>query len=441
MRRDFTGIDEVPIEPHRARVYVEGWQSWSPSGWYQLSEAPPRPETAWQHLMRFRPGDDLPDAGFQGWGLLVLDPGTGAPVRRYAIVQMGRDVPAIRAVQRGERVIISTDEAGQVRLTEFESALAALADFGEQFATSAGVQMRPAPTVWCTWYRYFLDVTEQDVLENLREIDARELPVDVIQIDDGWQSHIGDWARLSERFGSLSELVAQIKATGRRAGIWLAPFIVHPDSELALAHPEWLSGPAGTNWGSEQLRGLDLSHPGAQEYLWHIFRDLRELGFDYFKLDFLYAGALPGQRHRDLTEVEAYRTGLALVREAVGAEAYLLGCGAPILPSVGLVDAMRVSPDTFHPEGQDGSRGLRGKRSAVQRSWQQGRFWINDPDCFVGRPSYTLREEWAQVVEKYGGLRSFSDRITELDDWALRTVARQLATTPAPVPFAETRRP
>ena len=30
---------------------------------------------------------------------------------------------------------------------------------------------------------------------------------------------------------------------------------------------------------------------------------------------------------------------------AIGAEAVLLGCGAPILPSVGGVDAMRVGPD------------------------------------------------------------------------------------------------
>lgn len=70
------------------------------------------------------------------------------------------------------------------------------------------------------------------------------------------------------------------------------------------------------------------------------------LGFDFFKLDFLYAGALDGGRHEDMSAVTAYRSGLELIRRAIGTEAYLLGCGAPILPSIGLVDAMRVSPDT-----------------------------------------------------------------------------------------------
>ena len=117
-----------------------------------------------------------------------------------------------------------------------------------------------------------------------------------------------------------------------------------------------------------------------------MFRWLRDAGFDYFKLDFLYAGALAGRRHRDVTGVAAYRSGPCLVRDAIGPEGYLLGCGAPILPSVGLVDAMRVSPDTYHPtEPEDEQRRLRGRTCVVARAWQHGRFWVNDPDCLVAR--------------------------------------------------------
>ena len=86
-----------------------------------------------------------------------------------------------------------------------------------------------------------------------------------------------------------------------------------------------------------------------------MFTALRSYGFDYFKLDFLYAGALGG--------LEEYRHGLpAVIRDAVGPEAYVLGCGAPILPSVGLVDAMRVSPDVapvYEPEDGDMSQPAR----------------------------------------------------------------------------------
>ena len=53
----------------------------------------------------------------------------------------------------------------------------------------------------------------------------------------------------------------------------------------------------------------------------------------------------PGPRHSGTDPITAYREGLEVIRDAAG-DAYLLGCGAPILPSVGLLDAMRVSPDT-----------------------------------------------------------------------------------------------
>ena len=299
--------------------------------------------------------------------------------------------------------------------------------------------MRPAPTVWCSWYRYFLDVTEADILENLEEIGAHELPVDVVQIDDGWQSGIGDWTTLSGRFTSLPRLVDRIRAGGRRAGIWVAPFIAGTDSDLARDHPDWLLGDAGYNW-DQDLRGIDLTHPGARDHLWHAFRELRDAGFDYYKLDFLYGGAHPGRRHEDVSEVAAYRSGLELIRDAVGPDAYLLGCGAPILPSVGLVDAMRVSPDTFHVDAQDGSRGLRGEMATTARAWQHGRLWVNDPDCLVARRSFALREQWAQVIDRYGGLRSSSDRIAELDPWGLETTRRLLSTAPPATPFPHTVR-
>ena len=143
-------------------------------------------------------------------------------------------------------------------------------------------------------------------------------------------------------------------------------------------------------------------------------RRLVGLGIDYLKLDFLYGGALGG--------VDAYRSGLELVREVAGPDVFLVGCGAPLLPSVGLVDAMRVSPDTFHEGGEDGSTGLRGLVPMTSRAWQQGRLWVNDPDCVVARPSYSQREQWAAAARRYGGLRSFSDRVAELDEWGLRTV-------------------
>jgi alpha-galactosidase len=41
----------------------------------------------------------------------------------------------------------------------------------------------------------------------------------------------------------------------------------------------------------------------------------------------------------------AYRQGLQVMRAAMSADAYFLTCGAPILPSLGLCDALRIGPD------------------------------------------------------------------------------------------------
>ena len=91
-----------------------------------------------------------------------------------------------------------------------------------------------------------------------------------------------------------------------------------------------------------------------------------------------------------------------------------------MLPSIGLVDAMRVSPDTYHPaDTEDEKRQLRGRTCVVARSWQHGRFWVNDADCLVARPSFAARREWAEVIEQFGGLRSASDRIADLDSWGM----------------------
>jgi alpha-galactosidase len=383
--------------------------------------------------MRFRPELPAPVVGFQGEGLLAVGPGEGESVRVYAAPSPALGVPSIRAVLDGDRLLVSAD--GPVDVEVVPGTLGeALARVGDRL--SADVDVRPAPTVWCTWYHYFLEVTQDDVLENLRALDARDVPVDVVQVDDGWQAPgVGDWLTLSDRFSSLDDLGRSIHDTGRRAGIWLAPFMAGGRSAVAQAHPGWLLGEAGFNW-DQPLHGLDLTHSDVRDHLWTVLRGLRDQGFDYFKLDFLYAGALVGRRHEDVSPVEAYRSGLELIRDAVGQESYLLGCGAPMLPSIGLVDAMRVSPDTYNPtDADDGANPLRGRSCIESRAWQHGRWWVNDADCLIARPGFARRAPWAELIERYGGLRSSSDRIADLDTWGLETTRRLLSQAPPPVPF------
>ncbi|MEH0470493.1 alpha-galactosidase [Streptomyces sp. B21-097] len=438
MHHPFTPVATVPVDPRRARVHEEGWQSWSPSGAYALDARPHRPTNANWATVCYRPGVTVPAGVFQGEGLLALAPrGEDGPVVVCAAADPTAAVPSVRLEVRDGEAEFSAD--GKVDFYSYVGPggiQGALADWAHSLGLAAP---RPAPTVWCSWYEYFTAVTEDDIHENLRAMDTLDLPVDVVQIDDGYQRSLGDWLTLSGRFRSRAGIAEAIRARGRRAGIWTAPFLVDPAAELATAHPDWLVrdpdggfAHAGRNWGHD-LRVLDTTHPGAAAYLTDVFRTLSAEGYDYFKVDFLYAGALDGVRHDDhMDAIAAYRSGIALIREAIGPDAYLLGCGAPILPSLGLFDAMRVSPDTAphrRPEADDHSQPGQdaAEFTGVGRQWQHGRLWTNDPDCLMARPAVETRERWAAHVEATGGLMASSDRLLSLDEWGVHTTRRLLS--------------
>jgi alpha-galactosidase len=426
----------IGVDRQRALVYEHGWQSWSPTTAYRLDQRPFRPVSALRQVGNYRPEVTAPPDAFWGEGLLAVDPGTGEGVHLFAAAGPDGPIPSVRAEVAGDHVVVSGPAALVHTVDDAGDGLqAALARWGSGFARAAGVgPLAPPPTVWCSWYHYFERVTQADVEENVAAIDELELPIDVVQIDDGYQAEIGDWLLLSDRVDSLERVVGDIRRAGLRAGIWVAPFLVGERSALAREHPDWLVGGtyAGQGWGGQQLAALDATHPGAEAYLREVFGSLHAAGIDYFKIDFIYAGAVEGRRaDPSVSGVAAYRHGLRVVRDAIGPDSYLLGCGAPILPSVGLVDAMRVGPDiSRHYEPEDGDLSQPSQRAATQnsrgRAWQHGRFWVNDADCLVAGAHVERREDWARVVEECSGLRSSSDRLRGLDEWGLETTRRLL---------------
>ena len=280
-------VDEVEVDPARARVYAEGWQSWSPATWYPAGATGLRPDEDWQHTMRFRPGTPIADDALQA---------EGAARRRPRRRQPG---PLLRRHRPGRRTDHHRDPGRRARARAVDGA--GRDDRGRRRrdrprgvrrrvrrAGRARARWRPPPTVWCSWYRYFEQVTADDVLENLRSFDDHDLLVDVVQVDDGWSPGLGEGLVVADRFGSLEAVVDEVRSTGRRAGIWVAPFLVGARSTLATEHPDWLVGPAGRNWGDD-LVGLDLTHCGVLDLLAETFTRLVDLGVDYLKLDFLYA--------------------------------------------------------------------------------------------------------------------------------------------------------
>jgi len=319
---------------------------------------------------------------------------------------------------------------------------------------------RPTPRAagWCSWYCHFGRVQEEDVLASLGAADERRetMPIDLIQIDDGYESQVGDWLSINDKFPhGMKRLAGQIRDTGRTPGLWLAPFIAAKSSKLVRDHPEWLIrdeetqlASAGRNWNTS-CYGLDVTHPAAQDYVRRaIDTAAHEWGYAYLKLDFLYAAALPGVRQdRRLTRAQALRRGLELLRETAGDEVFLLGCGCPLGPAIGVLDGMRIGPDIALDPGPawtprfkgigfmlKNEMGFPAARNAVRntltRSGMHRRWWLNDPDCLVVRDTKHMNEievrSWASIVGLSGGLLVLGDDLPTLSDRRMHYVTSLL---------------
>ncbi len=442
-------IDAVPVHPAFGLVYAEGWQSWSGTGFFGAGAPPPVVTGADPVAMHCQYRRPAPARVFEGAGLLAVDPGDGGAPVVFGAASVAERVPVIQAVPRGGELVVSSDApVTQVPDGGPGGVLGALGRWAERFGPDPGT-LRPVPAVWCSWYQYYERVTAADVAANVDLLASLELPAEVVQVDDGYQAGPGDWLSPRPGFGDLPGLVSRIRDAGRRAGIWIAPWLVGRSSAVFREHPEWVlrepaSGePVSAGYAvRDACYALDLTHPGAGAYITDVLTTMRGWGIDYFKLDFCYAGAYEGLRGTDsqgIPGVAAYRDGLRLIRSAVGQDAVLVASGAPTLASAGLVDAMRVGPDiTASHEPASGTLFEPSQRNATRnvlaRAWQHGRLWVNDPDCLMLRPGVERRADWASTVARYGGLRASGDGLDQLDSWGIETTRALLVTSPV-TPF------
>ena len=209
-----------------------------------------------------------------------------------------------------------------------------------------------APRGWLSWYHYGPWISAAEVLENsavLSHGHLRSLGYRVIVVDDGWQQAYGDWSPNSKFPGGLAALATEIGARDQRLGVWTAPFLVSAGADLATqAPPGWFVldpttgeravDPVHVVFGPMYI--LDARHPGVRKHLTSTFARLRAEGVEYFKVDFLYAGAYAG--------TAALRAGLQAIRRGAG-DGYLLASGAPLLSVAGLCEACRTTRDTASP--------------------------------------------------------------------------------------------
>lgn len=355
-----------------------------------------------------------------GW--LTQDRGSGVlftavdqdSVKVEARVQYGR-----LRLEPGATIELETLAVGY-----FDDARLGLEAWADAVARVYRIRLPTQPTGYCTWYSQPNGgASDQQHLAELAAFSATNLApfgFSVVQIDDKWQEGVstnGPKRNFTEHRPSgpypdgMKSAADKIKALGLVPGIWFMPFAGTYYDPYFEQHQDWfvkrLDGrPYETAWGGTCL---DMTHPGAREHLRQVaHRICHDWGYQYLKVDGLWTGTATRQQYvnsgfkedgmgdalffdPDKTNIEAYRDGLRLLREAAGPKVFILGCNGPqnmrsYGGAFGLVDAMRIGPDN----GSDWKRLLRGPQFGSRHYFLHGRIWYNDPDPVYVRASMPL---------------------------------------------------
>lgn len=258
---------------------------------------------------------------------------------------------------------------------------------------------------YTSWYNYFQNINEDIILRDLDALDEAKDAVSVFQIDDGYETAVGDWLKPNDKKFpcGMKYSADKIHEKGYLAGIWLAPFNAQISSELYKKHKNdgWfikdnntgkpLIGCAG--WGGAYT--LDFYNPEVKAYIKHFFDVVvNEWGYDMVKLDFLYSEAMQPRNGKSRGQIMC--EALEFLRECVG-DKLILGCGVPLGAAFGVVDACRISCDVdlnyngkfynkLHVNAEIPSA-QNAVRNTIFRRHLNGRAFCSDPDVFFLRDS------------------------------------------------------
>ena len=299
---------------------------------------------------------------------------------------------------------------------------------------------------YTSWYNYFANIDASTIRRDLNGLISatKGLQVakdsEIFQIDDGWQTAVGDWKIDPVKFpmpanekGGLAAIVDEVHKAGMKAGLWLAPFCVGSDAKVLRKKPEWIlktrkggkrKAIAGFNgWGGplDPFYAFDLENEDVREHIKDVFKKVWEWGFDLVKLDFLYAACMfpRGGKTRGRLMHEAMK----FLREEClddnlddkkingGGQKLLLGCGVPIVSALGYVEACRIGCDvdlTYKPRfygkctNEEIVSAENAMNNTIWRSHLDGNFFLADPDVFFlrGEKAPERTEEAKEIAKK-----------------------------------------
>ena len=340
---------------------------------------------------------------------------------------------------RTERIALAdgTLTLPAIRFSEDADAFAALRAHAQAVASAYGIRCSAPPTYhYCSWYYKAFNYRLTDLLDVCAGL-TRTDPVgrvQTVQIDDGYMTAHGDWLTSKTDLwpGGLEPAFRAIADTGRRPGIWVAPFMVGSSSRLAQQHPDWLlhwaDGSRVIEWkdydGTKtdfEHYVLDTSHPDALAWIRTVFRTMYAHGARFFKTDFLEWGfkdSTAVRRHTPgLTSMQYVRQAMQAIRDEIGSDSHWLACISYFAPMLGLADGMRVASDvslSWNAPGGTGNDGTGGGTHNMIEEMYSTHYlnqvwWENDPDVVYLRDHHVLHEDGAwQALACWHGIMGTS---------------------------------
>ncbi len=371
---------------------------------------------------------------------VVFSPMAEGAVRMRAQVEYGR-----LRIKPGADAATETFAMGW-----FGDARMGMEAYADAIAKVYAIKLPRQQAGFCTWYmEKHAGACDEVHLPEVSAVAAKELKpygFDFIQIDDQWQDGIHPngpkknfttHAAKGPYPSGMKKAAEDISNLGLVPGIWFMPFAGTWQDPHFKDHQDWFAkNPEGkpyeTAWGGTCL---DLTNPAVQDYVSGIVRRIsHDWGYRFFKMDGFWTGSATKQvyvnngyvedgigdatfHNPDKTNIEALRDGTRLVRKAAGPEVFLLGCCVSqnmrsFGGTFGLLDAMRVGPDTGGDIGAPHG----------SRLWfLNGRVWWNDPDCVFVRKSLTL--DRARLNASWTAV---SGQLFYTSDWMPETPAERL---------------
>lgn len=302
------------------------------------------------------------------------------------------------------------------------------------------IQHKKAPTGWCSWHYFGGNINEQTILDQAKI--ASELNLEFILIDDGWTTW-GDWLFTDrDKFPhGLKWLVKKLRLYGLKTGLWWSPMLAKASSNLFREHPSWfIQNLEGTQVSpldsllQDKRRVLNLENPFVTRHLNQVLDHFSDCGIKLLKSDFLYAGHFNSKFTSSTIPDSLLHHLLSTVHEK---NFYSIACGCPLIPAIGVVDAIRISEDINIPMLNHVwplnrliiQQRINQLSANITSRLKTRLLWDLDPDAFISSPKLGVTPSQAKklalLVNECKGVVFLGDDLKSLSSSQL-TLINQL---------------